>query len=177
MIEDIIRNILILIAVTFLINYLTRAGLRSKPTVDPATGASIYTYVRGTKILMLIGIILPVFMGAVSLSLYRGGDSDYSVWLIICLIFAAMTAWALLEVFVVRLIVSEEGITSVSPWTGRRFFRWDEIEQIRYSKFSRWYVIAGPARKKIYASEYLNGFGHLSAEFSRRIPQGRWKHN
>ena len=175
MIEDIIRNILIVLAVTFLVNYLTTAALRSKPTIDPATGAGIYTYGRASKALGLFSLILPAFMGMLSLILYRKGESDYPTWLIICLIFAAMSAWALLEFFVVRLIVSEEGIKSISPWTGRRFFRWDEIESIRYSKVSRWYVITGPARKKIYASEYLKGFGHLGAELRKKIPRERWQ--
>ena len=177
MVGDIIVKVLIVIAVGALLPYFTSAAVRSKPTIDAATGARTYSYIRASKGLALISLIMPVFMGAFSLNLYRAGESDYLVWLIICLVFTAMSGYLLLECFVARLIVSADGLTSLSPWNGERFFRWDEIESIRYSKLSRWYVIVGPGRKKIYASEYLNGFGDLSAVFRKRIAPDRWRHS
>jgi hypothetical protein len=109
-----------------------------------------------------------------SFQLYRAGKSDYLVWLGICLIFTAVSGYLLLECFFARLVVSQDGITSLSPWSGRRTFRWGEIDSIRYST---WYVIVGPGGKKIYASEYLSGFTELSAEFRQRIPPERWRNS
>lgn len=177
MVLDILAKVLTVIVVGLSLHYFTMAARRSKPTIDPATGARIFSYVRGFKALALISVILPVFMGAGALVLYRSGESDYPVWLIICLIFTAMSGYLLLECFFARLILSEEGITSLSPWTGERFFRWGELESIGYSKLSRWFVLIGPGRKKIYASEYLKGFLVLCAEFRERIPPERWKHS
>jgi hypothetical protein len=174
MVEEIIDNVLIFVVVTSGLGYLTSAALRSKPRLDATSGERIFSYVRGFKALALISIVLPVFNGVLSLYLYRAGDADYSIWFGICLIFAAVSAYLLLECFAARLLVSDQGITSLSPWTGQRTFRWEEIESICYSKKSMWYVIVGPVRKKIYASEYLSGFGVLSTEFRKRIPQDRW---
>ena len=178
MVEDIIVKVLTVMAVALLLQFLTTAALRSKPTIDGATGARTFSYGRASKAIALLSLILPAFMGALFVLLYRAAESDdVVVWLIISLIFAAMSGYALLECFFAHLIVSEEGIKSLSPWTGERFFRWDEIESIGYSKLSQWYVLTGPHRKKIYASEYLNGFGNLTAVFRRNIPSERWKHS
>ena len=175
MVFDILAQVLTVIFVGLLISYLTKTALRSKPIIDPATGARTFSYVSASKALALISLILPVFFGAFSLILYRAGDSAYLVPLILGLIFTAMTGYALLEYFVARLIVSDEGITSQSPWTGERFFRWDEIESIGFSKLLRWYVLIGPGRRKIYAAEYLSGFAYLTVEFTKKIPQEKWK--
>ena len=175
MVLEIIDNALTVIAVAFVLTYLTAAALRSKPIIDPATGARIFRYDRASKALALISLILPVLMGAISLTLYRRGESIYPLWLI-CLILTAISGYVVLECFVARLIVSGEGITSLSPWRDERFFGWDEIESIRYSKLSETYVITGPDRKKIYASESLDRFGLLIGELRKKIPRERWKH-
>lgn len=162
------------IAVAVVLTYLTAAILRSKPVIDPATGARVFRYARGSKALALISLILPGFMGAGAFILYREGESDYWVWFIIGLIFAALSGGALLECFVARLVVTGEGIKSVSPWRGKRFLRWDEIESIRYSNSSQTYVITGTSRKKIRVLQGLDRFGLLIGEFRRKIPQERW---
>ena len=174
MVGDIITNVLIAIAVTFVLGYFTSTALKSKPRLDATTGERTFSYVRGFRALALISVVLPAFMGALSLRLYRAGESDYLVWLGICLIFAAVSGYLLLECFFARLVVSKEWITSLSPWTGQRTFRWGEIDSIRYSKS---YVIVGPGGKKIYASEYLSGFAELGAEFRKRIPPERWRNS
>lgn len=175
MVGDILVNVVIVIAVTSLIGYLTSSALKSKPTIDAGTGARTFIYTRGLKVLALISLVMPAFMGAVFLSFYFGGESDYEVWLVTCLIFAAMSAYQLLEAFSARLIVSEREITSLSPWTGKRTFQWKEIDSIRYSTLSRWHIIVGPSGKKIYASDYLSGAAELSTEFRTRIPPEKWR--
>ena len=168
-------NVLIAIAVTSLLGYFTSAALRSKPTVDTGTGKRIFTYARGWRVLALISVVMPAGFGALSLQLYRAADSDYAVWLIICWLFTAMSGFLILETFVVRLLVSDREITSISPWTGKRTFQWREIDSICYSKISKWHIIGGPCGKKIYASDYLAGSGYLSAEFRKRIPMETWR--
>lgn len=175
MVEDVIVKVVIVIALSLILTYLTTAAHRAKPTIDAATGARIFGYGRGWKTMALISLVVPVFMGAVALSLYRGGESDYPVFISIALIFTAASSYLLLECFASRLIVTEEGITRIWPWSGKRTFRWDQIESIRYSKGLRWYVIIGPDRKKVYVSEFLNGFSVLTVEFRNRIPRERWK--
>ena len=172
---DILTNIVILIAVTGILTYFTTVARRTRPTIDAATGARTFGYVRAFKALAMVGLILPLFMGIAALQIYRSGQSDYLIFVGIFLIFTAICAYLLLELFVARLIVSDERITSVSPWRRERTFRWDEIESIRYSKLSQAYVIIGPGKKKIYASEYLNGWANLTVEFRQRIPPERWK--
>lgn len=175
MIGDVVVNALIVIAVAGLLQYLAMAGLRSKATIDSATGEYIFSYVRGLKVLALISLVLPVLWGSLSLYFYRTEKANYLVWLITGLIFAGMSGYALLESFVARLVVSDELITSVSPWRRERTLRWDEIESIQYSKVSQSFVIRGPDQQKIYAPEYLSGMVTLCAEFRKRIPPEKWK--
>ena len=174
MVGDIITNVLIAVAVTFFLGYITSTALKFKAKVDATPGERTFSCVRGFKALALISVVLPAFMGALSLQFYRAGESDYLVWLGICLIFTAMSGYLLLECFFARLVVSKDWITSLSRWSGHRTFRWGEIDSIRYSNYSKLYVIVGPGGKKIYASEYLSGFGELSAEFRKKIPPERW---
>lgn len=99
MVGDIITKVLIAVAVTFFLRYFTSIALKSKLRVDPTTGERTFSYVRGFKALALISVVLPAFMGALSLRLYRAGESDYLVWLGICLICAAMSGYLLLDAF------------------------------------------------------------------------------
>ena len=175
MLEDIIVKVVIVVAVTLILSFLMRAGHGAKPTIDPATGARIFGYGRGWKALALFGLVLPIFVGGVALQLYRKGESDYPTFIIVALVFTAASAYLLLECFVSRLIITEQGITRISPWFRTRTFRWDEIESIYFSEKLRWYVIIGPGKKKLHISEYLNGFAILTVEFTKRIPPERWK--
>jgi hypothetical protein len=173
--EDIIANALITIAVTVLLGYLTSVALLSKPTIDARTGKRIFVYVRAFRALALISVAFPAFMGALSLRLYLVEQSDYVVWLALCPVFTVMSGYLVLETFVVRLTGSEGEITSMSPWTGKRTFQWEEIKSIHYSKISKWHILVGPDGKKIYASDYLSGSGYLRAEFRKRIPPAKWR--
>lgn len=174
MLEDFITNLLIVIAVTSLFGYLGSVALRSKATRDVATGALSFRYISPYRVLAAASLLLPGAMCALSLHLYRSGESDFFIWFVIFIVFGAMSVFLLLECFVVRLLVSEEAITSISPWSGRRMFSWAEIESISYSKTSKWYVIVGPFAKKIRASEYLSGISELVSELRKRIAPEKW---
>ena len=174
MAAEIITNVLLIIAVTSLLGYFTSAALRSKSKINAATGERTFSYVRPFKALAVISLVLPIFMGFLTFQLSKSDQPDFIIWLVISLIFAAMSGYLLLECFFARVVISEESITSISPWSGQRTFKWAEIHSISYSKTSKWYIIRNCDGKKIRASDYLAGISELAVELKRRVPSENW---
>ena len=68
----------------------------------------------------------------------------------------------LLETQGVRLTVTDLGIISMSPWRRRHEWRWDEIEQVSFSRLNYWLILDGPRQEKIRASLFLVGIRDLA---------------
>ena len=79
----------------------------------------------------------------------------------------------LIETTRVQIVLTEDGITRISPWTGKLTLRWNEIERIRYSAANRWFVIDG-AGQTMRISRHLIGIGAFADIVRRQVPGPRW---
>lgn len=170
---EVLIKVLIAVAVTSVLSYFFAAARRAKPQLDPLTGFLVYRYVLSFKAFAVASLILPAFMLGLWASLLMDAEtssSDIIIWGVISAIFLAMSVYMLLECFVVRIIVSDDALTSISPWTGRRKFEWSEIDYVSYSATSKWFIIGGRGMK-IRASEYLAGIHQLTRDIKQRVPE------
>jgi hypothetical protein len=171
---EVIINVVVVIAVSAVLGYLTSAALRSKSITNVATGERTFSHTRPLKALALLSLALPLFMGFLTYKTIRSGESDPMIFAVMFLIFSAMSLYLLLECFFTRIVISAEAITSASPWGGERTFRWAEINSVSYSEICKWHIVAGPDGKKIRASDYLSGINELVLELKRRVPSENW---
>jgi hypothetical protein len=81
---------------------------------------------------------------------------------------SAIAGLLLIEVTRVQVVLTEEGITRFSPWSGPVTLKWIEVEQIHYSSINRWFVVAG-ARKTIRLSRHLAGMGVFVDTVRRKV--------
>ncbi len=75
----------------------------------------------------------------------------------------------LLETQAVYLLVSDSGLVSFSPWRRRREWRWEEIEQVSFSRLNYWLILDGPRREKIRVSLLLCGSGDFARALLRHV--------
>ena len=163
-------------AIVLAIQWMIAAARRARPAADSATGNHIYTYVWYVKVLSILMLPMTTLGGYFFVKEVNANPPKlYGIILIGTpfFLFVFMTIYGLLEVFLTRLIVSDQSIISYSPWRGRREFRYDEIESVSYSA-NAGHTLKGPDGKKIDASVYLAGSGYLNEELRRRVPKERW---
>ncbi|MBI3821782.1 MAG: hypothetical protein HY289_03775 [Planctomycetes bacterium] len=70
------------------------------------------------------------------------------------LTFGVIAGLLLIESTRVQVVVTDEGLTRYSPWTGPLTLKWIEVERVGYSSVNRWFIVEGAGRT-IRASRHL----------------------
>jgi hypothetical protein len=83
---------------------------------------------------------------------------------VLCLV-GSMEAW------LVRIELSEHGITSHSPWTGERRLAWGDITELAYDETWSWFVVRGMDGTKIYLNLLLKGLPSFSRAVRNHLDQ------
>jgi hypothetical protein len=79
----------------------------------------------------------------------------------------------LIEVTRVQIVLTDDGITRFSPWSGLAMLKWIEVERIRYSSINRWFVVTGLGQT-IRVSRHLAGIGSFAETVRRKVAAERW---
>jgi hypothetical protein len=79
----------------------------------------------------------------------------------------------LIEVTRTQVVVTEEGLTRFSPWSGPATLKWTEVERVRYSAANRSFVVDGAGRT-ISVSRHLAGIDGFAATVRRKLATERW---
>lgn len=85
---------------------------------------------------------------------------------------SAIAGLLLIEVTRVQVVLTEEGITRFSPWSGPVTLKWIEVEHVRYSSINHWFVVAG-AGQAIRVSRHLAGMGSFVDTVRRKVATER----
>ena len=92
---------------------------------------------------------------------------------VLFLAFSAVAGLLLIEVTRVQIVITEEGITRFSPWTGLATMTWIDVERVRYSSVNQWFVVES-ACGLIRVSRHLEGIGEFAGTLKRKVPGERW---
>ena len=94
-------------------------------------------------------------------------------------LFALVALLALMMVastFYRRIVVSDKGITSRSPWTGTRFVAWSDIKDVRYVPIFQWLCLhgssTGPVRIDLMFAGLPDFIDVASQHLSPRLSEG-----
>jgi hypothetical protein len=146
--------------------------VRKPKSIKLVRGAEVLRYgwlLRGPAIACCFLPAVIVVLGFVTRA---KGEDVYAVVALIALA-AILVSLLILEVFTVRLVVSHEGIHFDSPWRGHRFFRWDDVLEVRYERANfRIHHIDGGGR---WASLMFNNIGALVRAFHSFLPKVRYE--
>jgi len=89
------------------------------------------------------------------------------------LTFSAIVGLWLIEVTRVQIVLTEDGITRSSPWSGLATLKWSDVQRVGYSSINRWFSVEG-AGQTIRVSQYLGGIGTFADIVERKVTANRW---
>jgi hypothetical protein len=158
-------------AVVGVLGLLLWAAQRGKPRSDPETETLIFRHsilLRGFA--MFAGFGIPI--GITILMFFHPPKHEGDVWAIIGLyaLFGVLSAPLLWESLGFALVVSPEGLDCQSPWRGRQFILWDEVEDISYSSMNSWFIIRATDGWKFRVSVLVPGLSHFLEQCERHLP-------
>ncbi len=87
---------------------------------------------------------------------------------------ASLGASGLLEVLLVRVVADEDGLSSFTPWRGRRFMAWNDVADVTFSPLTDLFTIRARDRSVIRVNRQLAGIRELYEELQRRLPASAW---
>ena len=88
------------------------------------------------------------------------------------LTFSVLGGLLLIEVTRVQIVVTDEGLTRFSPWSGTLTLKWIDVESVGYSAINRWFVVAGQGQT-IRVSRYLGGIETFVETVWRKVASER----
>lgn len=97
------------------------------------------------------------------------------VWAIVglyglCLVLGFPLLW---ETQRYALVVTPEGLDCHSPWRGRFYIAWADVERLSYSGVNSWFVIHAATGQRFRVSVFVAGVGDFLAECERHLPPAR----
>jgi Bacterial PH domain len=164
----------VLIAFQFI---LVVALVRSQPTVEPKTGFLVFRYhvlARGFVAVFAVGA--PIAITALAIAKPPQDQDDYLALFGLFALSAALIVPMLWETMRFVLVVSPEGLDCRSPWRGRQFIRWDEVERMSHNSALSWYVIRAVGGRTIRVSTAVSGMRSFLLECLQQLPPDklRW---
>jgi len=149
-----------------IMGWLGRARMKTT-TVD---GQVVMTYPLSLLVLMLICVAFSA--GLVVLSLVVAAQNTSALATAVFAVALAASLYWLVECCVVRYSLSKDGLGYMSIFTGRRLFRWDELQSLKYAPNMRWFVLKdaqGHVARVSVAMTGLPVFARMLMERARRL--------
>jgi hypothetical protein len=163
----------IIVAVTMILFWIlfSLAGSRK---IESAGAIAVMEYGKGLRVLALIAALSPPTLLATLMwqLLWRNAErmaiAGGSLFLL-----SVFGGLLLIEIVRVRIVVTEDGITRYSPWTGTASVKWGDIRGVRWSPYNRWFVLrTGVATIRV--SRSLEGIDTFAATLRRRVAAEHW---
>jgi hypothetical protein len=155
----------IAVTVPLAIGLLTRAA---RPTARTLAGQSFIEYGWGLKGMAVF--FSAVALGVVVLAFIVPKDK---LWVLLtALIFALPAAYLGLEAFLVRVVFSDRGIETFSPWRKNRIIAWGDVVGVSYSDAAKWHLIKTRRQGHVRLHQMMSGVPSILAELRRRGVNG-----
>jgi hypothetical protein len=158
------------ITVTIVLALFELAAHRGRPTIISDEGTLLFRYsvlFRGFARFAMFGI--PLAITALGFSRPPKNQDDLRAFIGMYALFAVLTIPLWWEATRFALILTTEGLDYLSPWRGRQFIAWDEIEELSYSLLCQWFIVRAKDGRRIRVSMLVSGVSAFLAECEQHL--------
>ena len=155
-----------------LVAVITMIGKRADASLDPTRKAIVMRYSVVYRVVGLILLIIPV-AAIISLVFEPAKEKEMGELLaagIAAVVFSILSGFILLETTCKNILVSKQGIESISPWRAPRYIAWDDVTRVRSLNNAYLFVIHADDGTKIAISLYFAGLAEFAATLKQRLP-------
>ena len=147
------------LVMTVVMGWLGRARMKRAAAGEE----SVMQYPLGS---MVMAFICAGIAGALAVLSAFAPAKNTAWWVtaIFGVIFLGSVHWVV-ECFLAKYRLSDEGLEYISVFTGKRFFRWDELQSLSYAPNMRWFVLRSSRGDVARVSVMMTGL----PEFARRL--------
>jgi len=155
-------------SVLLALGLLVAAARRGTPT--PTADGLVFRHSAVFRGLALALAVLPP-VGITALLFVVPIKDDGDIWAIVGLygLFLVLGLPLLWETQRYALVVTSQGLDCRSPWRGRFFIRWDDVERVSYSGVNSWFVIHAATGQTFRVSVFVAGVADFLAECERHL--------
>lgn len=145
--------------------FLARA---ERPLEGP--GRLVFRYHIGLRILTLVLFFGTILMVTIIL-FFNPPKQDGDVYAIfgVYALFTGLGLPLFWETHFFLLEVDDDGLTCHSPWRGKFFIAWGEVDEVAWADFGSYFLVKGPQRW-IRLSPMVGGLAEFLKECEKRLP-------
>ncbi|MBY0524144.1 MAG: ABC transporter permease [Gemmataceae bacterium] len=162
---------IISISVLAFMGLLLWAAQRERPVADPVAGT---VRIRHSMVFRWFSYFMAFVppLGITVLLFFNPPRKDGDVFAIVFLylLFGGLSAPLLWESLCFSVVLSSEGLDCRSPWRGRRFIPWNEVQELSYGAVNSWFIIRTRAGDRFRVSILVPGLKLLLEQFEQRLP-------
>ncbi len=150
---------------------LAALSARRPGKLDPATGELVMTYSLPLRVVGVgLGLLAPTLLIVLLLAAPPKGQEQVLAAGIGGTVFALLGGFLLLETLRFRVVVSDEGLRSHSPWRPVRFLPWEEVTFVTSHSPTNYLVFHGKGRRRVRVPLWFTGLDLLVAAARRHLP-------
>jgi hypothetical protein len=149
---------------------LAAISARRPGKLDPVTGELVMRYSLPLRVVGVgLGLLVPLLLIVLLIAVPPKKQEEVLAAGIGGTAFALLSGFLLLETLRFRIIVSEAGIRSHSPWRPVRFLPWEEVRSVTSHSPTRYFVFRGRACT-VRVPQWVTGLELLVAAARRHLP-------
>lgn len=154
------------IVMTAVMAWLARSRLKPRP---PGDSGRLY-HPPST---LIVGLASFVFFAGIAVISNVYANRTTTWWTTAIFVgFAVMSVPIMLDYFLARHAVTDEGLSYASMLRGRGYLRWSELHRVRYAPVMKWFRLETREGKVARISAMLVGLPEFAQVLLRRAPPG-----
>ncbi len=167
------KTVYVALACSMLAGWLLLAVFGSRKLDVPGALANMRFGPALRSVVLILALIGPFMMLFVLNSSEWKNATRLNIAGVSFLVTCFFMALPLIEVTRTQIVVTEEGLTRFSAWSGPTMRKWSEIERIRYSAVNQSLIVEGCGRI-IRVSRHLAGMDIFAATVKRKLASASW---
>jgi hypothetical protein len=150
---------------------LAAISARRPGKLDPVTGELLMTYSLPLRVMGVgLGLLVPTLLIVLLIAVPPKKQEEVLAVGIGGTAFTLLAGFLLLETLRFRIVVSEAGLRSHSPWRPVRFLPWEEVRSVTSHSPTSYFVFHGRGGRRVRAPLWFTGLDLLVAAARRHLP-------